>query len=175
MMQWLSKQINPESDLPITSIPDLETRLAELAQVLGRLNALEARRLQRINEINALYTQRTVGLKEQAETLTATIKDWCEQNKATLLGTTKNRSLTFPTATLGWRKGKSQLVVEDEPTVIAALEAAGLSRYVKTAKSLKKSVLSTEWGSLPTIEGLTYSPGEDQFFIEPQKNLPNDV
>jgi phage host-nuclease inhibitor protein Gam len=148
-----------------------EQAAAQLREVGDVIRARAQARAAAETEIAALQqraAEEDAPLKAREESLVEGLRVWAEANRLRLTGN-KTKTIRLTTGALGWRARPPAVTVARgaKDAVIAALEAAGLGRFLRRKVDLDKEAMLKEPEAVAAIEGVAIGSAGEEFVVEP--------
>ncbi|MFV0642930.1 MAG: host-nuclease inhibitor Gam family protein [Sphingomonadaceae bacterium] len=128
----------------------------------------------RIASLQEEYSAMASPQREQIAALSEGLKVYAEANRARLTDGGKRKFHDFATGRISWRKLPPKVSLRKVDTVIAALKAAGLHRFVRTKEEVNKDAMLASEESRATaaaIAGVTIGSGGEEFIAEPDETI----
>lgn len=152
-------------------VPNTKGEAAADIRQIGDLTREHARVAAELNDqIAALterYQPRLEELKNQLSALQAGVQTWCEANRAELTGDGRVKTANLLTGEVQWRQRPPSVRVTGAESVIAALKAFGLGRFVRVKEEINKEAILNEPEAVAGVAGISLSTGVEDFVITP--------
>jgi phage host-nuclease inhibitor protein Gam len=146
---------------------DYSDLLSRMASELRSAEKDANEMVSKIDSIRKEYSDKIELHRQKAEDLFNTIFQKAKRQRNVLTEGGKIKTISISAGEFGWRKAADCVEVTNEQKVIAKLEELGLVQFIKTEKTLRKSVMLSQKQLIKDIEGVKIGKREF-FFVKPQ-------
>lgn len=152
-------------------VPQDDSEAREAIREIGELNRevlrLEAEMNDRIAALQQEYGDRAQPIREAALAKHEGLKVFCEANRARLTMGGKVKFHRFATGQVSWRLRPAKVAIRGQGAVIEALQAAGLTRFLRTKVEVNKEAMLEDRKTAMGIKGVTIGSDGEDFIVEP--------
>jgi len=175
------KKQNPakvKAQATAVKVPQNREQAAQCIGLIGaarrRLSAIEAEMNEHLANIREHYEKLAAPHVKAISDLQTGVQIWCEANRDELTDGGKTKTASFTSGEVKWRLNPKSVSIKAAKTVLAALEAAGLTRFVRTKSEIDKEAILAEPAAVENIKGITIEQKEE-FVIEPFETKLQEV
>lgn len=152
-------------------VPQDDSEAREALREIGDLNR-EALRLQaemndQIAALQQRYGELVAPINEAATAKIEGLRMFAEANRARLTGNGKVKYFQFATGKISWRLRPAKVSIRGAETVIEALKAAGLQRFLREKIEINKEAMLEDRTTAMAIKGVSIGSDGEDFVVEP--------
>lgn len=152
-------------------VPQDDSEAREALREIGDLNR-EALRLQaemndQIAALQQRYGELVAPINEAATAKIEGLRMFAEANRARLTGNGKVKFCQFSTGKISWRLRPAKVTIRGADAVIAALQAAGLQRFLREKIEINKDAMLDDPATAMAIKGVLIGSDGEDFVVEP--------
>lgn len=152
-------------------VPNTKGEAAADIRQIGDLSRQQARLATEMNDRIAAITQeyqpRLDELNNRLKAVQAGVHTWCEANRAELTQGGKVKTANLLTGEIQWRQRPPSVRITGAESVIDALKAFGLKRFIRTEEVINKQAILNEPKAVAGVAGISISTGVEDFVITP--------
>ncbi|MBL1422662.1 MAG: host-nuclease inhibitor Gam family protein [Alphaproteobacteria bacterium] len=155
----------------IMNVPQNRIEATKAVSRIGVLNReltlIEAAMAEGVAGIKEIHEQQADPLRDEMEQLSSGVQVYCEANRQELTRGGKVKFHIFPSGEVKWRSLPAKVKLSGIPSILKALKAAGLSRFVRTKEEVNKDAILDDPKGIGAIKGITVGSEGETFDIEP--------
>jgi len=163
---------SPKTKAPAQTALVPQTR-EEVAEAIARIGQhtrdrarIEAAMNDEIAEIKRRFEQDAQPHGDAIRGLLAGVQTWCEAHRTELTEGGKVKTAAFTSGEVRWRNTPPSVTVRAVETVLKALRAAGLERFVRVKEEVNKEAILAEPTAVKGIAGISIKSVEE-FVVVP--------
>jgi phage host-nuclease inhibitor protein Gam len=157
------------ANLPVPQTRDEASEaIAEIGRIEREVQRIDADLKDRLAEVKAEFEALAQPLKERREALKEGLLVFCEGRRDELTQGGRTKTVVFAAGKVSWKlRPPSVGPIRDAEGVLAALRAAGLTRFIRVKEEVNKEAILDDPGSVAGIPGLKVGSGGEDFTVEP--------
>lgn len=154
-------------------VPQDDSEARETLREIGDLNRdmlrLEAELNDQIAALQQRYGELVAPLRDAATARTEGLRMFAEANRSRLTGGGKVKYCQFTTGRISWRLRPAKVTIRGTETVIEALRAAGLQRFLREKTEINKEAMLEDRSTAMAIKGVIIGSDGEDFVVEPSE------
>lgn len=152
-------------------VPQDDSEAREALREIGDLNRdmmrLQAEMNDQIAALQQRYGELVAPLQDAATAKIEGLRMFAEANRARLTGGGKVKYCQFSTGKISWRLRPAKVSIRGTETVIEALQAAGLQRFLREKVEINKEAMLEDRSTAMAIKGVVIGSDGEDFVVEP--------
>lgn len=156
-----------KKQFPLATIEEAAECERQIGDIIRQIRENEVSRDEELVRVAREADEKIMALQRQAFVLGRKLHAYAEKERGALTENGKRKVVALGTAGIvQWYRTPAALSAKNPETIIAYLEEAGLTRFIRTKKELDRETMLKEQEAAVTIPGVTITQ-RDKFFIRP--------
>lgn len=153
----------PQSDL------EAEAQLRRIGDLDREMIRLRTERDDAKAALDEAHGAAVAPLNDEIAALTAGLKTWAEANRQRLTQNGRVKHARLATGLIEWRRRPPRVTVKGADAVIAALEKAGLHRFLRRRVEVNREAVLDDPDAVRGIKGLSVGSAGEDFIAKPNE------
>lgn len=150
-----------------TDAAQADIMLARIGRLSREVDAIQHALDERVTEAKQFAEAKAAPLTAEIDTLTRGLQLWAEANRERLTDGFRRKTVALAAGELLWRIRPPSVRITGTADVIAALEAAGLEKYLRRKVEIDKTAMLADPAEARTVPGVAIGTEGEEFVVLP--------